>query len=91
MWRGVLCGVTSRHTGPAMKGKNRIRLLIALLLGTLLLSTGLNFYFLLRLDDRALGQELETQLREPPDTARLPPVSLQIPSVPPDTMLLARP
>lgn len=74
-----------------MKGKNRIRLLMALLLGTLLLSTGLNFYFLLRLDDRALGQDLETQLREPADTARLPPVSLRTPDPRPDTILFARP
>ena len=91
MWPGVLCGVLSRHKGPAMKGKNRIRLLMALLLGTLLLSTGLNFYFLLRLDDRALGQDLETQLRESADTAHEPPVSLQMSGMPPDTVLLAHP
>lgn len=67
---------------PAMKEeRKRPWILLYLLVGVLLLSTGLNFYFLLRLDARMEDQELEAQLHQherdlravslvPPDTVR---------------------
>ena len=64
MSRGVLCGV-HRRPASAMKEEHRPRMLLYLLVGALLLSTALNFYFLLRLDARLVDQEVETQLLDP--------------------------
>jgi hypothetical protein len=47
-----------------MKGEKRPQMLLYLLVGALLLSTVLNFYFLLRLDARLTDSELEAQLRQ---------------------------
>ena len=80
-----------------MKGENRPRMLLYLLVGALLLSTVLNFYFLLRLDARLVDQALESQLLDPAITPQ-PLVPLQLPDkspdnqpVPVDTLLLVQP
>ena len=81
---GVLGGINCR-LAPAMKGENRPRMLLYLLVGALLLSTVLNFYFLLRLDARLVNQALESQLLDP---AIIPqqPVPLQSPDKSPDKL-----
>ena len=93
---GVLCGINCR-LAPAMKGENRPRMLLYLLVGALLLSTVLNFYFLLRLDARLVDQALESQLLDSAITPQQP-VPLQLPDkspdnqpVPADTLLLVQP
>ena len=97
---GVLCGINCR-LAPAMKGENRPRMLLYLLVGSLLLSTVLNFYFLLRLDARLdarlVDQALESQLLDPAITPQQP-VPLQLPDkspdnqpAPADTLLLIQP
>ena len=72
-------------------------MLLYLLVGALLLSTVLNFYFLLRLDARLVNQALESQLLDP---AIIPQqsVPLQLPDklpdnqpAPADTLLLVQP
>jgi hypothetical protein len=76
-------------------------MLLYLLVGALLLSTVLNFYFLLRLDARLdarlVNQALESQLLDPAITPQQP-VPLQLPDkssdnqpAPADTLLLVRP
>ena len=72
-------------------------MLLYLLVGALLLSTVLNFYFLLRLDARLVNQALEYQLLDPTGAPQVP-VPLQLPDkspdnqpAPPDTLLLVRP
>ncbi|MBF9221255.1 hypothetical protein [Hymenobacter ruricola] len=64
-----------------MKGEKRPQMLLLLLVGALLLSTGLNFYFLLRLDARLADSELEAPLREPAPES----LSLRTPPAPADT------
>ena len=84
-----------------MKGENRPRMLLYLLVGALLLSTVLNFYFLLRLDARLdarlVDQALESQLLDSAITPQQP-VPLQLPDkspdnqpAPADTLLLVQP
>ena len=76
-------------------------MLLYLLVGALLLSTVLNFYFLLRLDARLdarlVDQALESQLLDPAITPQQP-IPLQLPdkspdnqSAPADTLLLVQP
>ena len=76
-------------------------MLLYLLVGALLLSTVLNFYFLLRLDARLdarlVDQALESQLLDSAITPQQP-VPLQLPDkspdnqpVPVDTLLLVQP
>ena len=76
-------------------------MLLYLLVGALLLSTVLNFYFLLRLDARLdarlVDQALEFQLLDPAITPQQP-VPLQLPDksldnqpAPADTLLLVQP
>ena len=76
-------------------------MLLYLLVGALLLSTVLNFYFLLRLDARLdarlVDQALESQLLDSAITPQQP-VPLQLPDkspdnqpAPADTLLLVRP
>jgi hypothetical protein len=72
-----------------MKGEKRPWILLYLLVGVLLLSTGLNFYFLLRLDAHLGDQELEAQLHE--HERDLQRVSLQLPAAPPDTARISPP
>ena len=84
-----------------MKGENRPRMLLYLLVGALLLSTVLNFYFLLRLDARLdarlVDQALKSQLLDSAITPQQP-VPLQLPDkspdnqpAPADTLLLVQP
>ena len=85
---GVLCGINCR-LAPAMKGENRPRMLLYLLVGALLLSTVLNFYCLLQLDARLADQELETQLLNLAPSPQQP-VAQRGPAAPPppaDTLL----
>ena len=79
MSAGVLCGLSYRPA-PVVKGDARPRMLLYLLVGALLLSTVLNFYFLLRLDARQVDQELESQLQD--HAQQLPAVSLQMQPAP---------
>ena len=72
-------------------------MLLYLLVGALLLSTVLKFYFLLRLDARLVDQALESQLLDSAITPQQP-VPLQLPDkspdnqpVPADTLLLVQP
>ena len=88
MSRGVLCGV-HRRLASVMKGENRLRMLLCLLVGALLLSTVLNFYCLLQLDARLADQELETQLLNLAPSPQQP-VAQRGPAAPPppaDTLL----
>ena len=71
MSRRVLCGVHCRPAS-AMKEEYRPRMLLCLLVGALLLSTALNFYFLLRLDARLVDQEVEVQLLDPAASPQRP-------------------
>ena len=67
-------------------------MLLYLLVGVLLLSTGLNFYFLLQLDDRAWEEEMAAELREPAPNSQA--VTLRLPAAPlvlPDTASATRP
>ena len=89
MSRGVLCGVHCR-LAPVMKGENRLRMLLYLLVGALLLSTVLNFYFLLQLDARLADQELETQLLNLAPSPQQP-VAQRGPAPPPTPYCPARP
>ncbi|MCC2546468.1 hypothetical protein LJY25_08435 [Hymenobacter sp. BT175] len=64
-----------------MKGEKRPQMLLYLLIGALLLSTGLNAYFLLRLDARLTDQQVEAQLHGLA-SEKQQSVSLQLPAAP---------
>lgn len=75
-----------------MKREKRPWMLLYLLVGVLVLSTGLNFYFLLQLDKRVWDQEMETELQEKGHERAV--VTLRLPSPPasmPDTTAAAQP
>jgi hypothetical protein len=75
-----------------MKREKRPWMLLYLLVGVLVLSTGLNFYFLLQLDNRVWDQELKQEFQDQaPDS---PAVTLRLPATPPvlpDTAAAPRP
>lgn len=91
MSRRVLCGLPCRQT-VAMKREKRPWMLLYLLVGVLVLSTGLNFYFLLQLDNRGWDQEMKAERQQyAPDS---PAVTLRLPATPAalsDTAAAAQP
>ena len=87
----VLCGLPCRLVS-AMKQEKRPWMLFCLLMGVLVLSTGLNFYFLLQLDNRVWDQELRAELQSSASDSQA--VTLRLPAssaVLPDTTSASRP
>jgi Tfp pilus assembly protein PilO len=75
-----------------MKREKRPWMLLYLLVGVLVLSTGLNFYFLLQLDNRVWDQEMQAELQEHVTDAQS--VTLRRPAAPlglPDTAAAPQP
>ncbi|WP_310391888.1 hypothetical protein [Hymenobacter sp.] len=69
-----------------MKREKRPWMLLYLLVGVLVLSTGLNFYFLLQLDNRVWDQEMKAELQDRATDAQS--VTFRLPAAPlalPDT------
>jgi len=64
-----------------MKREKRPWMLLYLLVGVLVLSTGLNFYFLLQLDNRVWDQQMKAELQDHATDAQS--VTLRLPASPP--------
>ena len=75
-----------------MKREKRPWMLLCLLVGVLLLSTGLNFYFLLQLNNRIGDQELKAEWQSLTLDSQAVTLRLPVPSaVLPDTTSASRP
>lgn len=75
-----------------MKREKRPWILLYLLVGVLVLSTGLNFYFLLQLDNRVGDQEMLVELQDNAPENEALTLRLPMPdTAPPDTAQAAGP